>query len=141
MASKPNIHVARLLLAAGISTLSLGQGTAWAESSDLGKPATQINPSEEAAKATRIWRVKATDRNVREILSRWSTEAGWQLSWEVPNDVELHATASFQGSFEDALEQLLNSLQGSDYPLSACTYDNHVVRVVTSTLICDRKAP
>jgi hypothetical protein len=132
---------------AGAITFGSVHAQAWAQATPATQTASQASASaptladagQLAAKSSRIWRVQPTDRNVREILSRWTAAAGWQLSWEVQNDVELHATASFQGTFEEALEQLLGSLQGSDYPLSACTYDNRVVRVVTSNLTCERK--
>jgi hypothetical protein len=136
----------RTLLLACATTFSSIHTLAWAQqsSAQAASTASAVAPTTSetgplAAKSSRIWRVQPFDHNVREILSRWSSEAGWQLSWEVQNDVELHATASFQGTFEEALEQFLSSLQGSDYPLSACTYDNRVVRVVTSTLTCERK--
>jgi hypothetical protein len=145
MAKRTRTLIGRALIKATLVVMSASQATAWAQASST--PVSQARNTTLStdsgagiAKTQRIWRVEATDSNVREILQRWSTEGGWQLSWEVQNDVELHATASFQGTFEEALEQLLSSLQGSDYPLSACTYDNRVVRIVTSTLTCDRKA-
>lgn len=53
------------------------------------------------------WQV-AKGKTLRETLSAWSKAAQVELYWAVAFDYRMNADASYQGSFEDAVEQLLN---------------------------------
>lgn len=83
------------------------------------------------------WEIYGNDRNLREAFARWAVAAGWQLSWEVEKDIQT-APARFSGSFEDALLEVVKAMQGTEKPISMCVYDNNVVRIVSSSLVCKR---
>lgn len=82
------------------------------------------------SKPVQTWSVTIADRSVRTLLERWAKTASYQMSWEIPVDLELNANANMTGSFEDALTALLASLKNSEYPIEAIIYDNNVVRMV-----------
>lgn len=84
-------------------------------------------------KPVQTWSVTVADRSVRTLLERWAKTAGYQMSWEIPVDLELNANANMTGSFEDALTAVLASLKNSEYPIEAIIYDNNVVRMVKRT--------
>ena len=50
--------------------------------------------------------------------------------WEIPVDLQIGTTAQISGSFHDALNSLLASLNTSDYPVEALIYENRVIRIV-----------
>jgi hypothetical protein len=88
----------------------------------------------------RTWTIALAETNLRDILTRWSASAGWQVSWELPNDIDISGGADYHGAFEDVVVQVLGDLQGSDSSAAACVYDdNKMVRVVRSTVECDRR--
>jgi hypothetical protein len=65
------------------------------------------------------------------VLERWAAAAGWNIAWEVPRKVPVAFDATFSGPFEVAVDKLMRSLRGSDYPLVNCQYeDNKVVRIL-----------
>jgi hypothetical protein len=84
-------------------------------------------------KPVQTWSVTVADRSVRTLLERWAKTAGYQMSWEIPVDLELNANANMTGSFEDALTAVLASLKNSEYPIETIIYDNNVVRMVKRT--------
>jgi len=88
--------------------------------------------------STELWTVTYADTNLRVLLEKWARSAGWQLSWDIPKDVSLNAKAEYHGTFEVALLNLLQDLQGGDTALAACTYDNNLARIVPSSVVCKR---
>lgn len=77
------------------------------------------------------WAVRAKDVTLRQTLSRWAKEAGWQVAWEMRYDYPVQLEGVFSGKFEDAVKQLMQSLRYSEYPAFACLYEiNRVVRVL-----------
>lgn len=105
------------------------------------RPSIQIRPAPdpktESTSTKQFWDIRATDRNLREAFGRWAVTAGWQLSWEVEKDIQT-APANFKGSFEEALLEVVKAMQGTEKPISMCVYDNNVVRIVSSSLVCKR---
>jgi Toxin co-regulated pilus biosynthesis protein Q len=77
------------------------------------------------------WKLNLADGTVRTVLARWATEAGWQFIWEVPTDFAVDASATIHGSFEDALNAVVDALSGAQVPIQVVLYKgNHVMRVV-----------
>ncbi|MGY8527628.1 toxin co-regulated pilus biosynthesis Q family protein [Paracidovorax citrulli] len=89
--------------------------------------------------AVPLWSINQNDKNVREALHRWARNSGWQLAWDISKDIEITGEAEYRGSFEEALTQLLQDLQGAEVALSACVYDNNMARIVRSTVECARR--
>lgn len=97
-------------------------------------PAAVAGPGDTAASAPLpppIWHIDEADSSVMGVMTRWSAEAGWQLVWELEVDYPLHAQATVTGSFEEACETLITSLQAADVPPKLIIYrGNRVVRIV-----------
>lgn len=116
-----------------------------ASSSKQLQPATEIAQTKAAATAAihqapldhKKWRVQLSDISLKGALMRWSVDAGWQLSWEITQDIPVTLTATFDGSFEEAASKVFESLAGSDAPMKGCLYDNNVLRVVTRATRCE----
>ncbi|MBN6205139.1 toxin co-regulated pilus biosynthesis Q family protein [Ralstonia pickettii] len=84
------------------------------------------------------WSVTPADQNLRTLLSRWASAAGWQVVWKVDRDVPLEGGAQFTGDFKRAVRDALHSTDGSDFPLQPCFHTNAVVRVISATVRCHR---
>ena len=120
-------------------TTSIQNDTAampFAVQSGAASRSTQISPNlpaqaDPALTPLQIWTATPADKTLQNALARWSIAAGWQLLWELPQDYSIEATASINGSFEDAVTVVAHSLQTSDAPISAIFFDgNRVLRIV-----------
>ncbi|MFL9874773.1 toxin co-regulated pilus biosynthesis Q family protein [Paraburkholderia megapolitana] len=77
-----------------------------------------------------VWDLRPSDGSVRNALARWAREAGWQFIWAVPTDFSIDAAATIQGTFEQALNSVVDALSHSEVPIQAILYKgNHVLRV------------
>ena len=77
------------------------------------------------------WRLELSDHTVKTALTRWAKEAGWQLVWDAPVDFGIDASATVTGSFEDALQSVVQALQKTETPIQAILYrGNKVLRIV-----------
>ena len=79
---------------------------------------------------SRIWTVRTTDKTIRRTLMRWGKEAGYNVVWDVMQDINIDAEATFSGTFEDAVRAVLEAISASEFPVEAEGYDNKVVRIV-----------
>lgn len=73
------------------------------------------------------------DHTFRQVLQRWASSASWVFNdehWTVAVDIPISGPFSYQGSFAEAVQQLLLSTQLGDYPLRPCFYSNQLLRVV-----------
>jgi hypothetical protein len=77
------------------------------------------------------WQIGPSDRTVKAALARWATEAGWQFVWDVPTDFAVDASATVDGTLEEALAAVVQALKRSQVPIQVILYKgNKVVRVV-----------
>lgn len=77
------------------------------------------------------WQLTRADGSIRNALSRWANEAGWQFVWDVPTDFSIDAAATLHGTLEDALNAVVNALSTSQVPIQIVMYKgNRVLRVV-----------
>lgn len=91
----------------------------------------QLSKLTRSSSSIQEWNVRKDDKTIRAVLERWAAAAGWNIAWEVPRKVPVAFDATFFGSFEVAVDKLMRSLRGSDYPLVNCQYeDNKVVRIL-----------
>jgi hypothetical protein len=65
------------------------------------------------------WQISPADRRLSIVLQRWSAQAGWQLVWEAERDFPVEVRVVLDGSFSEALNEVMSSLSDSDYPLQA----------------------
>lgn len=98
------------------------------------RPTTEVVPGtvDAAQQALAMeWQLRADDKTLRGVLTRWAKVANWQLSWEMEVDYPISATATLTGSFESALETVVKSMQGAEVPPKVLFYTgNRVVRIV-----------
>ncbi|NRF68447.1 TcpQ domain-containing protein [Aquincola sp. S2] len=81
--------------------------------------------------ATTQWTIATSDATVKSAIARWAKTAGWQLVWELPVDYSIGANATLNGSFEEAVETVVRSMQGAETPMKAVFYrGNNVLRIV-----------
>ncbi|NTB05939.1 toxin co-regulated pilus biosynthesis Q family protein [Agrobacterium tumefaciens] len=140
----------RLLLAllalhnlANAGVILVDEAAKAAKAAEQPKAAVPSQPSATAAAAAAVpvgpakqaWDVRIEDRTIYGTLDRWSKQANprWQVVWELPREFKVEASdsnAPFVGTFEEAVDRVLDSFDGSDYPPKGCFHSNNVVRVV-----------
>jgi len=77
------------------------------------------------------WAVLVQDKTLYQTMRRWVASAGYQLMWEADRDFPIEANITFSGNFEEAVTEILQSLQTTDYPLQALINPrNKLVRIV-----------
>jgi hypothetical protein len=81
-------------------------------------------------KAMGRWEIRAGDLSIYSALKRWSDEAGWQLSWEIPVDYPVSIVGSFDNNFRGAVDSVIEAYRDSDYAPKGCFYENNVLRIV-----------
>ncbi|MGT2460237.1 toxin co-regulated pilus biosynthesis Q family protein (plasmid) [Cupriavidus basilensis] len=84
------------------------------------------------------WLVTPADQNVRMLLTRWASAAGWSLIWNADRDVPLVGSAQFPGDFKSAVREVLRATDMSDTAVQPCFHTNAVVRVISASALCDR---
>ncbi|WP_374192460.1 toxin co-regulated pilus biosynthesis Q family protein [Trinickia acidisoli] len=88
-------------------------------------------PAQPSAEPIRQWHLSVSDHTVKTALTRWAKEDGWQLVWDVPIDFGIDADATVTGTFEQALQAVVEALKKSETPIQAILYrGNKVLRIV-----------
>ena len=80
------------------------------------------------AKPEQPWNVLISDALLSKTMRRWGDRAGYQVIWDSPKDFPVMAAASFGGSFENAVNAVVDALASSEAPVEARFYSNSVVR-------------
>ena len=78
------------------------------------------------------WEMSSRDRTLRNVLSQWCRQANWQLSWKARGDFPITASWTINGTFEQAINQVLKSSQQTDMPLQALMFDANKVLEISS---------
>ena len=116
----------------GVGTLSLPSGVKEANP-DLAQPGhwrpaqsglssvKEANPdlAQSGTETKSEWQINPSDRRLSIVLQRWSAQANWQLVWEAERDFPVEVRVVLEGSFTDALKEVMKSLSDTDYPLQA----------------------
>jgi len=77
----------------------------------------------------RQWEIYAGE-SMRDTLARWGSAMNWQIAWEAETDYMINAGATLDGSFKDAVEQVIRAVNSSGNTIIRATfYRNNVVRV------------
>ncbi|AOY97495.1 hypothetical protein BKK79_36725 (plasmid) [Cupriavidus sp. USMAA2-4] len=84
------------------------------------------------------WVVTPADQNLRMLLNRWASAAGWTVVWKAERDSPVEGSAQFAGDFKRAVRDLLQGTEGTDQPLQPCFHTNAVIRVISARAVCDR---
>ncbi len=86
----------------------------------------------ESVNYERVWILNPKEKTLRNALTKWSNEAGWQLIWNVNADYPIVTTWNIYGSFESAVNQVLSASKQTDMPILARMYDsNKVLEIFT----------
>lgn len=86
---------------------------------------------EQGGGALRTWTISVSDRYIRVTLKRWAKEAGYELVWDVNQDIEVDVDSVIRNkTFDEAFLEVMNSLAISDFPVEAVIYENRVIRIV-----------
>ncbi|MGT2455704.1 toxin co-regulated pilus biosynthesis Q family protein [Cupriavidus basilensis] len=104
----------------------------------LAQRGASVPVSASAPPAQSGWQVTPADQNVRMLLTRWASAAGWSLVWSAERDVPLVGSAQFPGDFKSAVREVLRATDMSDAAVQPCFHTNAVVRVIAATALCDR---
>lgn len=72
------------------------------------------------------WEVLVADLNIANTFRRWGLAAGYSVRWDADRHVLVDASGAHTGTFEEALQQVLESpgIFGGAYPLEVCFYGN-----------------
>lgn len=62
---------------------------------------------------------------LRLAMEHWASMAGYQPMWETPNDHPIEAKGEFCGTYETALQAMLESFGGSDAPIAAVLWQGN----------------
>lgn len=73
-----------------------------------------------------IWEIKLQDIHLANTFQRWASAAGWRVRWDARKNVMIEAPDKIGGSFEDAIQQVLEApgIAASVHPLEVCFYPN-----------------
>lgn len=105
-----------------VSELILLSGEATTKSTTNAKPKKQY------------WDLVLADNNLETALNKWAAKAGYQtIVWDLQEEIPINSSARFEGTFEEALEAVIQSLRNTDFPLKAKYYSNKVVRITSLT--------
>lgn len=72
-----------------------------------------------------IWAITEADSTLRGLLDKWAKAAGWTLVWKIGSDYSISAKATLKGSLDLAINQVLASIQSSEYPIVATFYEGN----------------
>jgi hypothetical protein len=94
-------------------------------------PERASSATQDAPKVSANWEIVLSDKTLNAAIARWTLAAGWQLSWELPVDYAVDAHTTIPGSFEDAVEIVVKSMETAEIPMNAIFYKgNKVLRIV-----------
>lgn len=111
--------------------IALRNSTTMQDTTGTAPPVPTLAPADPALSPLKVWSTSPADKTLQNALARWSIAAGWQMFWELPQDYSVEAAASINGSFEDAITAVTNSLQQNNVAVSAIFFEgNRVLRIV-----------
>lgn len=93
--------------------------------------ATVVESAPARAAVSSTWDIAANDVSLNAVMTRWAAIAGWQLVWELPVDYAVESRLRLNGTFEEAVEAVAQSMASVEEPMQAIFYKkNKVVRIV-----------
>jgi len=77
------------------------------------------------------YKALSSDKSFHGVLSRWSIEAGWHLSWELDSEYTFSFEAAFGNDFIKAVDAVCANLATTGVSAKALVYENNkVIRIV-----------
>lgn len=76
------------------------------------------------------WKI-VSGAGLHETIQNWAEKAGWQVSWELGPDMAITSDAEFSGSFNEAVSDLVLSINASSGTLIHAHFfsGNNVLRI------------
>lgn len=103
----------------------------WGVDSSRSTGIESLKALQESDPVVKTWAVQFSDGTVRRMLQRWSTDAGYQLLWEVPRDYPIEVEMNLHGTFRDVVWMVAKSLAITDAPVQAnINSDIRLIRIV-----------
>lgn len=126
------------LLAMSTSALATAQTE---DTQAITAPVTTPADAEKATAADewQVFEVKNEDESLSLALRRWAHEHRHRLIWDAGKDFPVKETTYQAADLIAAIEQVMNDTELSSFPLHACAYRNHVIRVLHISQPCVRR--
>lgn len=74
--------------------------------------------------------------NLRSALEAFLTQQGYQLAWKVDDDLPAAFNATFRGSLDMILAQVMAATNHMSTPSRVCEHSNRVIRVIPRAATC-----
>jgi len=100
-----------------------------AGSAKKAKPAAVVVPSPKPVPLP-VWKAKAGEY-LTDTITRWGKTAGYKVIKDGVDDWRLSVNVTVEGTFEEALQQLVRGFEGTGRPPGVSIYSNKVVKVGT----------
>jgi hypothetical protein len=82
----------------------------------------------------KTWAITLKDKTLRGALTKWCNMAGWQLVWNVNSDYMINVSWELNGSFESAVNEVLQATKNMEPPLKGIMHDSNKVLEIYSPL-------
>lgn len=101
----------------------------YAEPSGLNR--NQPVKSEAVSSVSRNW-AALSGNTLKDTLEAWASTDGWTVVWDTDTNYKLRASATFRGTFIEAITKIVDSIHVSNPELTVTVYTgNRVVHVQT----------
>lgn len=96
-----------------------------------GQAAAAAPAAPDPAPGTARWDIRIADGTLNTAMTRWASQAGWQVLWELPIDYAIETNTTLDGTFEQAVATVADSMAGAEIPIKAIFYEaNKTLRIV-----------
>lgn len=86
----------------------------------------RVYRTQQALVCDQIW-VIGTKGSLKKQIQRWSQKAHWTVVWSTRMNQHMESSAAFYGSFDEAVENLFQSLRATGSRIEPSFYPNHTV--------------
>ncbi|WP_231755413.1 TcpQ domain-containing protein [Bordetella sp. N] len=141
--AKPDALSAQPLPAQSPTASAAPSAQTVATATPAASPHTPSSAPQSTPSNTPPFRAELADGNLRRVLTRWASQAGWTFGpehWDVDVEIPLAGNAVFGDDFKHAVRALVGATEMAERPLQPCFYANRVLRVVPIAQACDRSA-
>ena len=129
MSELENMHSAsvRMSVAKVVTALPVAVAMAGGLAAIAGEQTPRAKPKGPSSN----WAVPA-DASLRESLEGWSEAAGWTVVWDSKTDYRIRVSATFSGTFESAVSELINAVHVTNPEIAVTLYrGNNVLHAVS----------
>lgn len=101
------------------------------KTSTIDKSQTKVKSRNEGDTSNK-WALRA-GREIDKELAGWAQKGGWALHWQLPKSWAVVANAEFDGSFQDAITKVIESLYAEGKPIRMKLWEGNRVAEVYSS--------